>query len=311
MVADKQVFRSNGKLMLTAEYLVLRGATSLAMPLKAGQSLEINSAKDNKQSIIQWKAYGPDKLWFSADFSLPELNIMQTDDRLKAAKLQIILLTLKQLRSDFFETGNGFNIETHMDFRPEWGFGSSSTLIANLAQWAGVNPYTLLNYSIGGSGYDIACALGDGPLFYTLIKLRPKVEQIDFNPLFRDKLYFVYLGKKQDSSHGIHNFNKLAENLDLTETIAAVSNISREMASTDSFDHFCALAEKHEKLLSGILLTPPVKTKFPDFEGNLKSLGAWGGDFAMAMYAGSKNDLQTYFTRYGLHTIFTFDELVK
>jgi mevalonate kinase len=311
MVADPQVFRSNGKLMLTAEYLVLRGATSLAMPLKAGQSLKISPASDSTQPLIQWKAYGPDNLWFSVDFSLPELNIIQTGDRVKAAKLQIILLTLKQLRSDLFETGSGFRMETHMDFRPEWGFGSSSSLIANLAQWAGINPYTLLNYSIGGSGYDIACALADGPLFYTLDKLRPKVEQIAFNPPFRDKLYFVYLGKKQDSANGIRNFNKLTENLDLTDTVAEVSAISRNMASADSFDHFCALTEKHEKLLSGLLLMPPVKTRFPDFDGYLKSLGAWGGDFALAMYGGSEKELRSYFARYGLQTIFTFDELVK
>jgi mevalonate kinase len=311
MVADKQVFHSNGKLMLTAEYLVLRGATALALPLKVGQNLQISPVKDSPQPTIQWKAYAPDKLWFSADFSLPELNITQTDDSIKAAKLQIILLTLKQLRPELFEKGTGFEVVTHMDFRPEWGFGSSSTLIANLAKWAGVNPYTLLNYSIGGSGYDIACALADNPLFYTLNKLRPQVELITFNPPFRDKLCFVYLGKKQDSAHGIHNFNKLAENLDLTEAIAAVSAISREMATTNSFERFCTLTEKHENLLSGILLVPPVKTKFPDFEGYLKSLGAWGGDFAMAMYAGSEKELRSYFARYGLQTIFTFDELVK
>ncbi len=34
-------FRSNGKLLLTAEYLVLDGARAIALPTKLGQSLTV------------------------------------------------------------------------------------------------------------------------------------------------------------------------------------------------------------------------------------------------------------------------------
>ena len=37
----EQNFYSNGKLLLTAEYLVLDGAKALALPTKFGQDLEV------------------------------------------------------------------------------------------------------------------------------------------------------------------------------------------------------------------------------------------------------------------------------
>ena len=51
-------FRSNGKFMLTGEYLVLKGATALALPLKLGQSLDVDTlgSDDNR---IYWEAYKP------------------------------------------------------------------------------------------------------------------------------------------------------------------------------------------------------------------------------------------------------------
>ncbi len=310
MPTNKTSFYSNGKFLISAEYLVLRGATALACPLNKGQSLSVQQHEPDSVPLLKWTAKAPGRTWFEVHFQLPELNIVHTDDLPKAAKLQIILLTLKQLRPELFDAKTAYTVETQLDFEPEWGFGSSSTLIANLAKWASVNPYTLLNYSIGGSGYDIACAIADGPVYYTLDKLRPKVEKVHFAPAFADKLYFVYLGKKQDSSDGIRNFNKSVANRDLTELIAEVSEISQKMATTNDFKAFCKLADKHEKMLSGLLLLPPVKERFNDFDGSLKSLGAWGGDFALAIYEGNENRLKSYFSEKGLDTVFRFKELV-
>ena len=50
---------------------------------------------------------------------------------------------------------------------------------------------------------------------------------------------------------------------------------------------------------------------FPDFKGEIKSLGAWGGDFALATFQGSKEEIQKYFLNKGLDVVFGFDEMTK
>ncbi len=58
-------------------------------------------------------------------------------------------------------------MNTHLDFPRDWGLGSSSTLINNVAQWAQVDPFDLHFKVSNGSGYDIACANEDSPIVYS------------------------------------------------------------------------------------------------------------------------------------------------
>jgi mevalonate kinase len=44
-------FYSNGKFLITGEYLILDGAKSLAVPTKFGQELKIDS---NDSKFIEW-----------------------------------------------------------------------------------------------------------------------------------------------------------------------------------------------------------------------------------------------------------------
>jgi mevalonate kinase len=296
--------------LLTGEYLVLRGAKALAVPLKKGQSIEITETENDGHPHLLWYAFGPGKLWFKTSFELPSLDIIGTDDRKRSIKLQLILLTLKQLNPTVFDGKYSYSIKTHLEFEPEWGFGSSSTLIANLAHWAKVDPYTLLNLSIGGSGYDIACALSEKPLFYQLKSLRPTVQSVRFMPLFHEKLFLVYQGNKQDSGNEMLRFNQLTKDVDLNAAIQEASEITEELALTHSFTSFCNLMDNHEALISALLQHPPLKTSFPDFDGHIKSLGAWGGDFFLAMSNQSYDEIVNYFASKGLHTIFKYNELI-
>jgi mevalonate kinase len=303
-------FRSNGKLLLTGEYLVLRGAKALALPLKKGQSLEIEELENDGHPHLLWFAFGPDKLWFKTSFELPSLDIIGTDDRKRSSKLQLILLTLNQLNPDIFNGKYSYKIKTRLDFNPEWGFGSSSTLIANLSRWAKVDPYSLLNLSIGGSGYDVACAMSDKALIYQINTLRPNIQKIAFNPDFREKLLFVYNDKKQDSSEEVKRFNRLHHENDLTATIDKINQITNEILVNTSFNAFCNLMKEHETILSDVLQLPVLAERFPDFDGQIKSLGAWGGDFFLAMSDKPTEEIRDYFKKQGLSTFFTFDELI-
>ena len=80
-------FHANGKLLITGEYLVLKGATALAVPLNKGQTLSVGSSNETGFS---WRAETPNGLWFEIKFD-EKLTILETSDYKKAEKLQLIL----------------------------------------------------------------------------------------------------------------------------------------------------------------------------------------------------------------------------
>ena len=328
----KTSYHSHGKFLLTGEYLVLKGALALAVPLKLGQSLDFEQLDTNKNRI-QWEAHRPEGKWFSATFERSAIEGFSTNDVDKAMRLMGILKAVKQLNPKAFE-GNDLRFTTQLEFDPNWGLGSSSTLISNLAQWANVNPYELLKLTFGGSGYDIACATAEGPIYYQLAGLdcfvprkcsafdvvndakrqsepTPKVEPIDFNPPFANHLFFVYQGQKQSSSKEVKAFLEKANPADLQKDIEAVSEISRAMTKCETLDDFCLLLQCHERIIARCIGQEPVQKRFPDFEGTLKSLGAWGGDFFLAATAWDESQVRDYFLLHGLRTIFRYIDLVK
>jgi mevalonate kinase len=223
----------------------------------------------------------------------------------------MILLTLKQLNPDIFNGQYSYTVKTRLDFEPEWGLGTSSTLIANLAKWAKVDPYTLLQFSIGGSGYDIACANASSPVFFQLNHLKPLVSKASFKPPFADKLFFVYRGQKKDSLQGIRDFQQLTEEKDLTKQVSQITAITEAIGNTADFYTFCELMNQHENILSQILGLSPLKLQFPDFEGHVKNLGAWGGDFMLVMTQKDENWVRTYFKDKASDILFNYAELVR
>lgn len=300
-------YRANGKLLLTGEYLVLHGAVALALPTKLGQSLSVETWKTHG-TLIQWNAYKPLGLWFAATLDPSTLEVISTDDPSKASKLTHILQAVKELNPSALHPGLQFI--THMEFNPEWGLGSSSTLLSNLAQWAGVNPYELLKKTLGGSGYDIACATATSAIHYKLEDGEPRIQPVMFNPPFVDHLFFVYQGKKQHSSDEVKAFNQHWAEKDLTTEMQTVSELSMALPTVTYFEDFCTLLQVHENILSRCLGREPVQQQFPDFNGTLKSLGAWGGDFLLAATEMSYDDTKNYFKNKGLTTLFKYQDLI-
>ena len=309
-------FHAHGKFLLTGEYLVLKGALALALPLKLGQSLDVSLA-DTDTHRLHWIAQQPDKPWFSVLFDTDTLQPITTDDPAKAEKLTDILKAIRQLKPRAFH-GADMRFRTHLDFDPNWGLGSSSTLIANLARWANVNPYELLKLTFGGSGYDIACATAEGPIYYQLRTEVPEpvegptptVENVAFQPPFADHLFFIYQGQKQSSSKEIKAFLAKANPVDLQKDIEAVSEISRAVPRCENLDEFGLLMQCHERIIARCIGQEPVQKRFPDFEGVLKSLGAWGGDFILAASEWTENQVKEYFKGKGLEVIFGYKDLV-
>ena len=163
-------FYSNGKILITSEYLVLAGAKAFAIPCKKGQYLKF---KNLENQTISWKSYDHNSnLWFEAVFELPSINIIKSSEIFIAKKLKAILNLAKKENPNFLLEGG--EVKTFLEFNKNWGLGSSSTLISNIATWAKVNPYQLGKKSFGGSGYDIACSHARGPIIYTKKRTKSK-----------------------------------------------------------------------------------------------------------------------------------------
>ena len=302
-------YKSNGKFLLTGEYLVLKGATALALPLKLGQSMDVEIL-DKNENLIYWDAYQPShngyKDWFSAVFDKTNFNVITSDDIEKAERLSNILKQLKALNKDSFTEDNDYRFCCHMYFDPQWGLGSSSTLINNLSEWANVNPYHLLESTFKGSGYDIACAKASGPIFYETEG--PSIRPAEFDPNFKDNLFFIYQGHKQNSANEVKAF--LDKKKDFTEEVKSISKISEILPDIQTLRDFCYFIKIHEEIMSSCLEHKRLKKYFSDFEGEIKSLGAWGGDFFMAATEWDFEKAKDYFEIKGHNVIFKYKDIV-
>lgn len=307
---QKQYYYANGKLLISGEYLVLKGARALAIPLKFGQDLQIEKAPQKSSPILFWKSYENDLLWFELILDLSNFKLIEASDRLIADKLIQILKIANKQNPSFISDGKSYIAKSKMNFDRSWGLGSSSTLINNIAKWAGIDPYLLLKESFGGSGYDIACASSDSPIFFTLNQGDVEVEKLSFKPVFHQNLYFVYLGKKKSSAESIKQFESV--NVNPEDSISAISAISLRMAQTNMLSEFQELMLKHEEIISGVLNKKRIKEeRFSDFSGEIKSLGGWGGDFILVATELNYESVKSYFIKKGLNVVFRFNEIIK
>ena len=305
-------FYSNGKLLLTGEYFVLDGAKSLAVPTTCGQDLQIEPI--NQPELI-WKSFtNTGECWLEAIFELPKLRLTSAtyDDKQDGGKGNLaenlfeILLQIRQLNPAFLNSESGFLVKTNLTFPKNWGLGTSSTLINNLASWAKVNPYQLLEKTFGGSGYDIACAQNNTPILFTRKGNEPIVEKINFNPLFKEQLYFVYLNKKQNSREGIQRYKALKGNL--TSEIEQISQLTDAFVACNNLVDFEKLLVEHEQIVSkAIQLKTVQEIYFSDYFGQTKSLGAWGGDFILAT---GNAETPNYFNKKGFQTVISYLDLI-
>ena len=291
---------------------MLEGATALAVPTKFGQDLSVEKIKEPQ---LIWGSFtNTGDCWFEAIFELPKLRLVNATFNSDsdgsadfiAETLQDILVETRKLNPEFLKSEQGFLVKTNLTFPRDWGLGTSSTLINNIAQWAKVDAFQLLWNSFSGSGYDIANAKHNTPILYQVNNQQPIVKKVDFTPSFSDQLFFVHLNKKQDSKAGIARFKEKREKIN--NEIQLVSEISKQLIQEQKLLEFEKLIQEHEKIISSIIELPTVKERlFPDYFGTLKSLGAWGGDFILA--TGNK-DTSQYFIDKGYTTILSYSDMV-
>ena len=301
----KQTFYSNGKLLLTSEYLVLDGAKALALPTKFGQDLTVESGANQE---IVWTSFDYDHdIWFASSFSFQEIREkVSFENQPEKNTLTKILHEAFLLNPKYLESTNGYHIETQLGFPRKWGLGTSSTLINNIAQWLQIDAFALLKNSFGGSGYDIACAQNNTAILYQLLDGQPEVEKISFEPQCVSNLYFVYLNQKQSSKSAIASYYSKSNRIE--ELIPYFDSITEDIIQKNDFVNLSLLLKKHETKMSEVLSLTTIQDQlFSDFNGTIKSLGAWGGDFVLVIAA---ENPKAYFKEKGFETILPYAEMI-
>jgi mevalonate kinase len=298
-------YRANGKLMLAGEYLVLAGARALALPVRFGQEMTIT---EHPGAGVRWTASDTNGTWFTCRIDPLELNVTGYNDHSTALRLEELLQAAGGLNPSFPVNNESITIETYANYPVEWGLGSSSTLIWLVAAWAGVDPYLLHRLVSAGSGYDLACAGRSHLLYYRLDHARPVISRATPDHALKNNTCFAYLGKKQDSRNEVRGFllgRKAPE-----EAIRTISDLSGRICRAKSADELCLLVDEHESVLAKIMNRDPIGRSFPGFPGTVKSLGAWGGDFAMFVSGEPPSSVKKYLMKEGLEHVFTWSELV-
>lgn len=305
-----QYFYGHGKLLLSGEYFVIDGAEALALPTTVGQSMKVKY-RNSYQPTLQWKSVDHSgKVWFECNYEFwhfkpirPTGNETEkfVSDALKAVRLQ---------NPHFLRDDMDVFVETKIEFPLEWGLGSSSSFIYNVAQWAYVSPFELLKRTIGGSGYDIACAQAMGPIMYKKNDGKPQWESAPFNPSFKDQIFFVYLGQKQISKNEVQKYNDM-EIENKLQVVSEISQLTREMINANNLVTFNKIIKNHEDIVSSALRYEKVKDlHFSDYWGEVKSLGAWGGDFVMVTSDRDAQSTREYFEGKGFTTVIPYSEII-
>ncbi len=300
---------SHGKLLITGEYAILDGALGLALPTKLGQSLSLQPIEGK---TWQWKSYLHNKqLWQQIEFDTKA--ILEFDQSLNEldfkGRILQLLHAIYQLKSPLLNTSQAFQVKTQLEFPKDWGLGSSSTLVANLAECFQVNAYKLLQLSFGGSGYDLACANAKQALIYQRQGFMPKISYTALSQKLTSHFYFVYRNQKQNSREAIQQYHETPKQ-DLQNAINQLDAITKALTSTDSLHQAEDLLLKHEAIIGKLINQAPIQQKlFSDYStGIVKSLGAWGGDF-MLVTAKQPQDLD-YFRDKGYPIIKAYSSFI-
>ena len=296
---------SPGKLLLTSEYVVLDGALALAVPTKWGQEFFFEENGDGN-SMVFWEASHQNILWLKAEINYKTWEIAATNLPQAAEFVLKVLQNVQKLSDIKFRSDSSYHLKTNLQFPANYGLGSSSTLMNNLADWAGIDAFELNELSLGGSGYDIAVAKEKSAILYWKTDDERLIKAVDFNPVFKNELIFIHLNQKQDSREGIEMYRAKPKSPELIE---AFSWITEEVMTCENLEYFSQLMEVHERKLSNFLGIKTVKEKyFENCPVFVKSLGAWGGDFVMST---KFTGFEDYFSGKGFNHIFSWDDLIS
>ena len=305
---EEKAFYGHGKLLITGEYFVLDGARALAVPTKFGQRMRVKELHATS-GLLYWVALNNKKqAWLNLVFDTKDFTCLNAKQD-EAHRLTKILTETRKLNPEFLTACKDMAVETLLEFPNEWGLGTSSTLIHCVSKWAGVDGYQLLKNTLGGSGYDVACAENDSAILYQLQSGLPSTTPIEWEPVFKNSIYFAYTGVKKISSEAIKYYREQLR--DKTQVIESLNQITDSILKSTTVVEFEKLITEHETLVGSHLKIQPIKdTMFAGYWGSVKSLGAWGGDFVLMTNEKSEEELKNYLAEKNMNTVFSWGNLI-
>ena len=275
--------------MLCGEYAVTIGVEALALPVYLGQWMyvwEFDSPGGGDRLI--WEAKEKDgSTWLNESFALP-LETMEAETEKSSERdrsREVLHSMLSMVAEGFWKTGKSYRIETQLEFDRSSGLGSSSTMVANFARFAGLDAQKVQQKVLGGSGYDVAVAeLGKGLVFWK----NAEVANWDAWKLSADltsKWKIVFLGKKQNSRNALADVKgKLMEIEKDDFLMHQLQQVCAAVKMANQVPMLEAGLEMWQAILAMSLglETPYQHFKFQPSKGGLcKWLGAWGGDMLL------------------------------
>lgn len=90
-----------------------------------------------------------------------------------------------------------------------------------------------------------------------------------------------------------------------------INKISESILKAETLEEFESLIREHEEIISSTLKMTKVKElMFSDYWGEVKSLGAWGGDFVLVTSKKTKEETKKYFSSKKLDIFFSYEEFI-
>lgn len=182
------MYRSNAKLLLFGEYLMLDGYLGLALPLRHGQILDHTNAWDTSISLI----------WYAHDHTVWQ------EERRPSSWTSLFHRCCAWLDSQWLIPPWHHHLTTTLTYPQMRWLWSSSTFIDLIAQWVWCDPFALYRAVSLWSGYDIACARQKKPLLYDPITTESQT--VDLDPSLLAGMYCIPCGHKQSSDKAIAHY---------------------------------------------------------------------------------------------------------
>ena len=90
-----------------------------------------------------------------------------------------------------------------------------------------------------------------------------------------------------------------------------LTTLTEDILTCKTLEEFEFLIEAHENIVSKALKLKTAKEMyFEDYFGEIKSLGAWGGDFVLVTSKRSFFETAEYFEKKGFSIVVPFDDIV-
>lgn len=306
MIFIEPVF-SRGKVMLAGEYFVLMGSKAIALPLQFGQHLEATFVESGPHEVL-WKTFQGESQIMEFNFSMADITQRKYNPEGNRGYVLKLLRAARRANPEFLSSEGLTIVETRIDTALKNGLGMSSSLISNLGYLANVDPFRLNRMVSKGSGYDVAAARASGSIVYQKGCSEPVIQQIDLPSQISSQLFLVHLNKKENTDTSISLYLRLLRNK--RKAFVEMNTIIDAMLMSREIKEFGLLMEKHDAFLSKVLNRKSVKELyFDDFEGWIKSSGAWGGDYILAATEAGESDVKAYFGEKGFKSVYKLDQL--